>query len=172
MNRRQTLHPVTAVVNKQQQNQSQIKRSHALAWLAKQFPHAFDNTTRIRPLKIGILNDLLELSEQAAKENISRSKLREAVVVFTRRVDYLTCLKNQEMRIDLYGNPVCPVNEEEAAQAAEKIRRLIEKRSRKMLQTTEAAPAEQRFTPTATFSSTGCANIIIKPKKRILQLSR
>ena len=52
------------------------------------------------------------------------------MVIFTRRVDYLTCLKAREMRVDLAGNPVAQVSEEEANLAAMKIKRRVEKSSK------------------------------------------
>ena len=127
MKRRHPLHPHTAVINRKQKIQSKTIRHHALEWLAQQFPEAFDNSKRIRPLKKGIMNDILECADEAATIGISRSKFREAVVIFTRRLDYLTCLKAQEMRIDLHGNPITPVNAEDAGQAANKIKKQIEK---------------------------------------------
>lgn len=125
--RKQTLHPRTAVINKKQKNNSKTARLEALSWLSQTFPHAFDNSTQIRPLKLGIMADVLEHADAAAKHGISRSKLREAVVVFARRLDYLTCLKAREMRVDLNGNSTTIVSEEEAERAALKIRKRIEK---------------------------------------------
>ena len=46
------------------------------------------------------------------KQEFPKGKLREAVVLFTRRLDYLTCLKAREMRIDLEGNIAGEVTEE------------------------------------------------------------
>ncbi|WP_028389433.1 ProQ/FinO family protein [Legionella fairfieldensis] len=129
--RRQELHPRTAVINKTQKNKSKKARSEALVWLAATFPQVFDNTLRIRPLKVGIMEDLLLThADKAAEAGISRSKLREAVVLFTRRIDYLTCLKAREERIDLEGNPVAVVTEEEAERAASKIKKRVEKSAR------------------------------------------
>lgn len=128
--RRQELHPRTAVINKAQKNKSKKARSEALSWLAGAFPQIFDNSLRIRPLKTGIMQDILAYSEQALEAGISKSKLREAVVLFTRRIDYLTCLKAREMRIDLQGNPVEMVTEEEAEKAALKIKKRVEKSAR------------------------------------------
>jgi len=125
--RKQELHPRTAVINKSQKNQSKKARTDALHWLAITFPQAFDNTSRIRPLKIGIMNDLMNYADKALEENISKSKLRQAVVLFTRRIDYLTCLKAREMRIDLQGNEVSEVTDEEAENAAAKIKKRVEK---------------------------------------------
>jgi len=125
--REQELHPRTVIINKKQKNQAKKTRNEALIWLAKTFPCAFDNSVSIQPLKLGIMADILAHADQAAASGISKSKLREAVVVFARRLDYLTCLKAREMRIDLAGNPVGPVTEEEANRAAEKIKKRIEK---------------------------------------------
>lgn len=125
--RKQELHPRTAVINKNQKNKSKKARTDALLWLASNFPLAFDNSLCIRPLKIGIMEDILLHADKASESGISKSKLREAVVVFTRRLDYLACLKLREMRVDLQGNEVAEVSAEEAEYAAGKIKKRIEK---------------------------------------------
>lgn len=125
--RKQELHPRTAVLNKNQKNKSKKARTDALLWLAVNFPNAFDNSVRISPLKLGIMDDILQYADKAATEGISKSKLREAVVLFTRRLDYLICLKAREMRIDLEGNTFSEVTEEEADHATVKIKKRVEK---------------------------------------------
>lgn len=125
--RKQELHPRTAVINKNQKNQSKRARTDALNWLAQHFPAAFDNSLRIRPLKNGIMEDILQHADQATQAGISKSKLRQAVVLFTRRLDYLACLKSREIRIDLEGNEVSEVTEEESDHAAAKIKKRVEK---------------------------------------------
>ncbi|AWN73020.1 ProQ/FINO family protein [Legionella anisa] len=125
--RRQELHPRTAVINKAQKNKSKKARTDALLWLAANFPAAFDNSLRIQPLKVGIMDDILLYADKAEEVGISKSKLREAVVLFTRRLDYLACLKLREMRVDLHGNEVGAVSEEEAEHAAVKIKKRVEK---------------------------------------------
>lgn len=147
--RKQELHPRTAVLNKTQKNQSKKARSDALLWLAANFPTAFDNSLRIRPLKTGIMDDILQFSDKAAEAGISKSKLREAVVLFTRRLDYLACLKAREMRIDLQGNAVAEVTEEESEHAAAKIKKRVEKsvrNARKLLagKTTQTTGSSQQ----------------------------
>jgi ProP effector len=125
--RKQALHPRTANINTKQKTQAKLARYQALRWLAETFPQAFDNRIQIQPLKTGIMNDILLHADQAAIAGISKSKLREAVVLFTRRIDYLICLKAREMRIDLFGQPTSPVTSEEAECAALKIKKRIEK---------------------------------------------
>ncbi len=125
--RKQELHPRTVIINKKQKNQAKILRNDALVWLTKTFPKAFDTSVVIQPLKEGIMADILAYADKALAEGISKSKLREAVVIFTRRIDYLTCLKAREMRVDLDGNPVTLVTEEESQHAALKIKKRVEK---------------------------------------------
>jgi ProP effector len=127
MARRQPLHPYTALINYQQKLKSKKLVADALKWLAKKFPHAFDNKTRMRALKKGIMQDVLAYTNEANAEGISTSKLRQAVVVYTRRIDYLICLKSQDIRVDLQGNFIENVSVEEAEQAAAKLKRRIEK---------------------------------------------
>jgi ProP effector len=128
--RKQQLHPRTAVINKSQKNLSKKNRLEALTWLSTTFPQSFDTTVSIAPLKLGIMDDILLHADKAMEAGISKSKLREAVVIFTRRIDYLTCLKAREMRVDLLGNPVAQVTEEEAERASLKIKKRIEKNAK------------------------------------------
>jgi ProP effector len=141
--RNQPLHPRTAVVNQQQKNHSKSARLDALTWLTQQFPKAFDNSVHIQPLKIGIINDILLHAEDAKKAGISKSKLREAVILFTRRIDYLTCLKIREMRVDLNGEPTTKPSIEDAECAALKIKRRIEKSAKNAR---AAAPKKPSYT--------------------------
>lgn len=110
-----------------QKNQSRYARLQALRWITQRFPDAFDTENRIQALKIGILQELLQYADEAEKAGISRAKLREALVVFTRRLDYLACLKAQGPRINLKGEIVGKVSLEEAQNAAIKIKKMIEK---------------------------------------------
>ncbi len=146
---KQDLHPRTEVLNTKQKNRSKLARNETLQWLAAQFPNAFDNRASIAPLKVGIMTDLLAHAEAAASAGISKSKLREAVVVFTRRIDYLTCLKAREQRIDLEGQPCALVTEEEAEQAALKIKKRIEKCARNARNALEDAPPTPKKPPEA-----------------------
>lgn len=145
--RKQELHPRTAVINQKQKNLSKKARMDALSWLAATFPKAFDNTVSIQPLNLGIMSDILTYADKAGEVGISKSKLREAVVLFTRRLDYLTCLKAREMRVDLQGNPVAQVTEEEAVLAAAKIKKRVEKSAksaRKNLSSVSIKPFSQK----------------------------
>lgn len=154
--RRQELHPRTAAINKVQKNQSKKIRNTALTWLVNTFPAAFDTSKHVRPLKIGIMTDILTYADEASKQGISKSKLREAVVLFTRRIDYLACLKAREMRVDLMGAPTTLVTEEEAEKAASKIKKRIEKstrNARKLISTKTTTNSGRKLTLNASHQS-------------------
>ncbi len=153
--RKQVLHPRTAVINQKQKNQSKRARLEALRWLAQRFPLAFDNTKRIAPLSIGIMSDLLAYADEALQAGISKSKLREAVVVYTRRLDYLACLKAREMRVDLNGQAVEMVTEEDAESAAIKIKKRIEKTARNAQNTIKTAVRTQEKKPRMSADTNG-----------------
>jgi ProP effector len=125
--RQQEIHPTTVVLNRKQKILAKKARHDALVWLETTFPDIFNTSICIRPLKIGIMEDILNYVEKNNIPNISRSKLREAIVVFTRRVDYLTCLKTRERRVDLEGNIGEEVTEDEAERASQKIKKRVEK---------------------------------------------
>ena len=146
--RKQELHPRTEIINKKQKNQAKMARNEALLWLAMKFPQVFDNSVLIQPLKSGIMSDILAHADEAALAGISKSKLREAVVIFTRRIDYLTCIKAREMRVDLDGNSVAQVTEDEANHAAVKIRKRVEKCSKNARKNLVIkSPAHNNVTP-------------------------
>lgn len=116
----------TLKLNNKQKLVSRQARLQALDWLKNTYPQAFDTSNSIRPLEKGIMKKILANASLAEKDGISKSKLREAVVVFTRSIAYLTCLKAKEMRIDLEGNAVVLVTDEEAENAALKIQKRVE----------------------------------------------
>lgn len=118
-------HPLSAYIIKKQYHERIAARQQALSWLATTFPAAFDTQHKIAPLKIGILQDILDERTKRGCSAVSVSKLREALRLFTRRLDYLTALKSHEMRIDLYGNPTSRVSDHEARQAQYRIRKII-----------------------------------------------
>ncbi len=149
--RKQALHPRTASVNNKQKTKSKHDRHCALQWLVQQFPQAFNNKERIRPLKLGIMEDLLNHAEDALRAGISKSKLREAVVIFTRRIDYLACLKAQEIRVDLMGHPTTQVTLEEAEKATAKIKKRIEKTIKNTHRPTSHA-TKTKTPPTTSFT--------------------
>lgn len=142
MNKNQ-LHSRTESINKKQKIRCRLSRQKALGWLIERFPKAFDTSEQIFPLSIGIMQDILVYAEEAAMQGISKAKLREAVVIFTRRLEYLASLKAKGMRINLLGEPCGEVTEEEANLAAQKIKKRIEKSLKNQRKISFEAPIRQ-----------------------------
>ncbi|MFZ4077356.1 MAG: ProQ/FinO family protein [Legionellaceae bacterium] len=165
--RKQPLHPRTALINTKQKNHAKIARQSALHWLAETFPEAFNNEVQIRPLKIGIMKDILLHADKAMDCGISKSKLREAVIIFTRRIDYLICLKAQEMRIDLEGNPTHAVTAEDVERAALKIKKRIEKGTKNLKkETTTKIPTRTTSTETSSHFKQQYPSLPVHPPMR------
>ncbi len=158
-------HPRTVSINQKQQLQCRQARLKALKWLTERFPKAFDTSEQIFPLSIGVMNDILAYAEEAAAAGISKAKLREALVVFTRRIDYLASLKAQGIRVNLQGEPCGEVTEEEALLAAQKIKKRIEKNIKNQHKTYfEAAPKYQYPDAPAYKESPKKTEIVFKSK--------
>ncbi|MDQ5884832.1 MAG: ProP effector [Pseudomonadota bacterium] len=144
MNKNQ-LHTRTESINKKQKSRCRLSRQKALGWLTTRFPKAFDTSEQIFPLSIGIMNEILEHAEEAAQQGISKAKLREAVVIFTRRLDYLASLKAMGLRVNLLGEPCGEVTEEEAHLAAQKIKKRIEKSLKNQRKIAVEAPVRSYY---------------------------
>ncbi len=148
------LHPNTLLINKAQREKSREAVRQVLTWLSKTFPKAFDVDGAIRPLKVGILQDILDYAEQNGGLPFAKTKLRKAMVVFTRRMEYLTCVKMRDSRIDLNGEETAPVSEEAAKIAVDSIKKNIEKTIRARRKPTGPRPGgrkpmgpKRRFSP-------------------------
>lgn len=120
------LHPKTEKINRAQIANANLARVQALGWLAQTFPEAFNTECRVRPLKKGILQDIFDYIEQNDTPPFSKSKIREAVVMFTRRMEYLVCVKSRNTRVNLLGEPAGDITDAEAEFAAEQIRQHVE----------------------------------------------
>lgn len=97
------------------------KRASAWSWLKKTFPESIGV---FKPLKVGILNDLrqIELDDKPAFV-----RLRQALYLHTSRVKYLNGLVCGANRVDLSGNVVAQVSDEEDAHAKERLKEITQK---------------------------------------------
>ena len=57
--KRPGVHPKTAIINNMQREKSREAVRHVIKWLSETFQKAFDVEGAIRPLKIGIYNDIM-----------------------------------------------------------------------------------------------------------------
>lgn len=135
------LHPKTQRLNRSQKQKANRARVDALSWLAETFPEPFNTEKQVRPLKKGIMQDILAYLDANPDNSMSKTKIREAVVMFTRRMEYLVCVKCRNKRIDLQGNVVEDVSDKEAEYAAEKIRLHVES----AIEKAEKPPRSRRY---------------------------
>ncbi|MGN1281190.1 MAG: RNA chaperone ProQ [Succinivibrio sp.] len=98
-----------------------------LELLYKTFPKAFIKDGELKPLKIGIFEDLKE--KVSSIEGLSVSKVRAALRLYTSRLKYLYSVKEGACRIDLEGNDCGePVTAEHVQHSQERIKEINAKR--------------------------------------------
>ena len=98
-----------------------------LELLYKTFPKAFIKDGEVKPLKIGIFDDLKE--RIASVEGLSITKVRAALRMYTARLKYLYSVKEGVARIDLDGNATEDlVNAQHESYAKERIAEINSKR--------------------------------------------
>lgn len=125
-------HPKTLENVNAQKEASKESLSAATEWLQDTFPNTFFYGREIKPLKIGITKDILEFADNNSDENTpSKSKIRLAVVAYTRQRYYINKLRADVPRIDIEGNEAGIVTEEEAKSAHFKIKRRNKKAQHK-----------------------------------------
>jgi ProP effector len=89
-----------------------------IAWLNEHFPAAFFKKARdIKPLKVGIFDDIIDFYERLDTPPFSKKELREAINYYSASPAYLSCQKTDTARVDLFGNEVDVVTEEQARYA-------------------------------------------------------
>jgi|GEM_PF-1165555 len=83
-------------------------------WLAEHFPAAFfKKGVQIKPLKIGIFDDIIDFYERLETPPFSKKVLREALNYYSASPAYLKCQKANTARVDLFGNEVDVVTDEQ-----------------------------------------------------------
>lgn len=104
-------------MNQQNDAAKKIKLA-TLDWLSENFPAAFfKKSHQIKPLKIGIFDDIIDFYERLDSPPFSKKVLREALNYYSASPAYLTCQKQDAARVDLYGNEVDLVTEDQAKYA-------------------------------------------------------
>lgn len=108
--------------------ETEIKRistKEIIAYLTEKFPACFSITGPVKPLKIGIFQDLAEkLSED---ETVSKTRLRQALRHYTSSWRYLKAIKVGVFRVDIDGEDVAEIDEEQANYASKTLKESQEK---------------------------------------------
>ncbi|EER48059.1 putative solute/DNA competence effector [Actinobacillus minor NM305] len=87
-----------------------------IAYLAEKFPLCFITEGEVKPLKIGLFQDLAEAL--ADDEKVSKTQLRQVLRAYTMSWRYLASCKPNAVRVGLQGEEAGIVNEQQAEHAA------------------------------------------------------
>lgn len=99
-------------------NTAKKDKIEIIDWLIDNFPNAFfKKSNQIKPLKIGIFDDIIDFYERLDTPPFSKKSLREALSYYSASPAYLSCQKTDAGRVDIYGNEVDVVTEEQAKYA-------------------------------------------------------
>lgn len=96
-------------------------KQYIVDWLIEHFPNAFfKKGSQIKPLKIGIFDDIVDFYERLDSPPFSKKLLREALSYYSASPMYLACQKENAPRIDIYGHEVDVVTLEQAQYAQQR----------------------------------------------------
>lgn len=96
-----------------------------IALLVEKFPACFSIEGPAKPLKVGIFQDLAE--QLAEDETVSKTRLRQALRHYTSSWRYLKSVKVGSQRVDLAGENVAEIDQEQADYAAKTLKESQEK---------------------------------------------
>ncbi|OKY25464.1 MULTISPECIES: RNA chaperone ProQ [Thalassotalea] len=112
----------------EQPAEKENKRTSAkeiIAHLAEKFPACFSVEGPAKPLKIGVFQELAARLE--GDEIVSKTRLRQALRHYTSSWRYLKAIKVGAQRIDIDGNEVAEIDQEQADHAAKSLKESQEK---------------------------------------------
>lgn len=93
-------------------------------WLVEHFPAAFFKQTRsIKPLRIGIFEEINDFYNRLNTPSFSKKELRDAVSYYCTSPAYLSCQKIDVARVDLFGHEVELVTPDQAKYAQQRYER-------------------------------------------------
>lgn len=108
--------------------ETEIKRlstKEIIAYLVEKFPECFSVKGKVKPLKIGIFQDLAEKLND--DETVSKTRLRQALRHYTSSWRYLKAIKVGVSRVDIDGKDVAEIDEEQANYASKTLKDSQEK---------------------------------------------
>lgn len=105
--------------------EKRISTKEIIAYLAEKFPACFSITGAAKPLKIGIFQDLAE--KLSGDETVSKTRLRQALRHYTSSWRYLKAIKVGIARVDVDGNDVAKIDQEQADYASKTLKESQEK---------------------------------------------
>jgi ProP effector len=112
---------IRATMDKRPLSTAKKERLQIIDWLIEHFPNAFfKKGSQVKPLKIGIFDDIIDFYERLESPPFSKKALREGVNYYSSSPAYLSCQKEHMARIDIYGNEVDTVTSEQEQYAQQR----------------------------------------------------
>ena len=108
--------------------ETEIKRistKDIITYLAEKFPECFSVKGPVKPLKVGIFQDLAEKLND--DETVSKTRLRQALRHYTSSWRYLKAIKVGTFRVGIDGSDVAEIDEEQANYASKTLKESQEK---------------------------------------------
>ena len=108
--------------------ETEIKRistKEIITYLTEKFPACFSVKGQVKPLKVGIFQDLSEKLND--DETVSKTRLRQALRHYTSSWRYLKAIKLGAFRVDIDGKEVTKIDEEQANYASKTLKESQEK---------------------------------------------
>ncbi len=136
--------------------ETEIKRTSTkdiIAYLAEKFPECFSIKGPVKPLKIGIFQDLAE--KLVDDETISKTRLRQALRHYTSSWRYLKVIKVGSSRVDIDGKAVEEIDQEQANYASKTLKESQEKFGNKKNTNAESKKAQKGKQAATTESKSG-----------------
>ncbi|MDO4697180.1 MAG: RNA chaperone ProQ [Pasteurellaceae bacterium] len=120
----------------QQTQQKSLSTKEVIVYLSEKFPQCFSLESEVKPLKIGLFQELAEaLSEET---NISKTLLRQALRAYTANWHYLQNCKEGAVRVGLLGEEAGVVDASQAAHAAQTLEQAKARFAEKRIQQRKA----------------------------------
>ncbi|MDX2370549.1 MAG: RNA chaperone ProQ [Colwellia sp.] len=108
--------------------ETEIKRistKDIITYLTEKFPACFSIKGPVKPLKVGIFQDLSE--KLIDDETVSKTRLRQALRHYTSSWRYLKAIKVGTFRVDIDGKDVAEIDEDQANYASKTLKESQEK---------------------------------------------
>lgn len=87
-------------------------------WLIEHFPNAFfKKSSEVKPLQIGIFEEILDFYERLDTPPFSKKILKESLNFYSSSPAYLKCQQPGVARVDLFGNELDEVTNDQAKYA-------------------------------------------------------
>lgn len=106
-----------------------ITTKEIIALLVTKFPLCFSLEGQAKPLKVGVFQDLAE--QLTEEDNVSKTRLRQALRHYTSSWRYLKSIKVGAFRVDLAGEQVAEIDQEQADFAASTLKESQDKFGKK-----------------------------------------